>query len=127
MSTMKKFAKYFLITIGSLLLIVVILIFRPVPIVSEEKAIAEQGIVTDVYVLSGGNDIVFRLKDTKRRFYINRGTERGLNPETLKEKLTGQEVVLKYPKYWTPLDWNNSVKHLAKVEFGEEVIFNELR
>ena len=33
----------------------------------------------------------------------------------------------KYPKYWTPLDWNNSVRHISKVEFDEEIIFNELK
>lgn len=32
-----------------------------------------------------------------------------------------------YPKYWTPLDWNNKTIHLSKVEIGTEILFNELK
>lgn len=103
-----------------------ILILRPVPIVTEDKAITESGIVVNIYE-GGVNDVVFQLKDNSRRFYINRGLEAGLTMEGLKEKLIGNEVTLKYPKYWTPLDWNNQVKHISKVEFKDEVIFNEFK
>ena len=62
-----------------------------------------------------------------KRFYINRGVEEGLSVRDLSEKLEGEVVTLKYPKYWTPLDWNNRIKHISKLQFNDEVLFNELK
>lgn len=117
------------ITLVSFILIVsiiAVLIFRPVPIVSESKAISEIGIVKEIYS-NKGNDVIFIMLNTDRKFYINRGLENGLELNNLKEKLIGNSIVIKYPKYWTPLDWNNSIRHISKVEFKNEIIFNELK
>jgi len=103
-----------------------VLIFRPVPIVSESNAISEIGIVREIYS-NKGNDIIFVMENTDRRFYINRGLENGLELNNLKEKLIGNSIVVKYPKYWTPLDWNDKIKHISKVEFNNEILFNELK
>ena len=116
------------ITLVSLILIVsiiAVLIFRPVPIVSESNAISEIGIVKEIYS-NKGNDVIFIMLNTDRKFYINRGLENGLELNNLKEKLIGNSIVMKYPKYWTPLDWNNRIRHISKVVFKNEIIFNEL-
>ena len=123
---MKKIAKIVLISFSLLIFIMAVLIFRPVPIVSEDKAISESGIVKEIYS-NKGNDVIFVMENTERRFYINRGLENGLELNNLKEKLIGNEIVVKYPNYWTPLDWNNSVRHISKVEFKDEILFNELK
>ena len=123
---MKKIAKIILISLSLIMLIIAILIFRPVPIVSENKAISERGIVKEIYS-NKGNDIIFVMENIERRFYINRGLENGLELNNLKEKLIGNPIVVKYPKYWTPIDWNNRVRHISKVEFNEEIVFNELK
>ena len=118
--------KVVFISLGFLFIILCALIFRPVPIVEERKAIAIEGIVVDV--IDGGNsDVFIRLKDDNRRYYVNRGLDAGLNVNDLKNKLVKNKVVLKYPKYWTPLDWNNKIRHISKVEFGNEVLYNELK
>tara|TARA_R100001369_G_C3314535_1_gene167865 strand:+ start:1054 stop:1428 length:375 start_codon:yes stop_codon:yes gene_type:complete len=122
---MNKIAKIILISFSLIILIIAILIFRPVPIVSENKTISESGIVKEIYS-NKGNDIIFVLENIERRFYINRGLENGLELNNLKQKLIGNSIVVKYPKYWTPLDWNNSIKHISKVEFNDEIVFNEL-
>ena len=109
----------------SLLFVAVILIFWPVPIVSEDKAVVVEGVVSNIYE-RGVKDIVFRLKGDNTAYYINRGLEHGLTIEDLKEKLVGNHVMLKYPKYWTPLDWNNKNRHISKLEFNSDVLFNEL-
>ena len=117
------------ITLVSFILIVsiiAVLIFRPVPIVSESKAISEIGIVKEIYS-NKGKDVIFIMLNTDRKFYINRGLENGLELNNLKEKLIGNSIVIKYPKYWTPLDWNNGIRHISKVEFKNEIIFNELK
>ncbi|MFY7743753.1 MAG: hypothetical protein ACOVQR_13970 [Flavobacterium sp.] len=123
---MKKIAKIVLVSFSLLIFILAVLIFRPVPIVSENKAITESGIVKEIYS-NKGNDVIFIMENTERRFYINRGLENGLELNNLKEKLIGNAIVVKYPKYWTPLDWNNSVRHISKVEFKDEILFNELK
>lgn len=123
---MKKIAKIILISFSLIILIIAVLIFRPVPIVTEDKTISENGIVSEIYS-NKGNDVIFVMENTERRFYINRGLENGLELNILKEKLIGNSIVVKYPKYWTPLDWNNSIRHISKVEFNDEIVFNELK
>ena len=118
--------KITLVSFILIVLIIAVLIFRPVPIVSESKAISEIGIVKEIYS-NKGNDVIFVMLNTDRKFYINRGLENGLELNNLKEKLIGNSIVMKYPKYWTPLDWNNSIRHISKVEFKNEIIFNELK
>ncbi|GLR17156.1 hypothetical protein [Portibacter lacus] len=123
---MKKVAKYTLIVFGLLFFIACMFIFRPVPILFEKDAIIKEGIVSKIYE-GQGNDVVFVLENNQQRYYINRGLENGLNLNNLKEKLIGKPIVVKYPKHWTPLDWNSTVKHISKVEFADEVIYNEFR
>lgn len=117
--------KKIIIGFGILVLITAILILRPVPTITEDNAIVKSGIVVDIYD-GGGNDIVFNLKDDERVYYINRGLQLGLELNTLRESLIGNEIVIKYPKYWTPLDWNNQINHISIVEFDNEIVFNEL-
>jgi len=123
---MKKILIELGIGFGILFILSLGFVFKPVPIVYEEQALTEKGIVKSISE-GGTNDVVFILENNNTRFYINRGLENGLDLNHLKEKLIGQEIVFKYPKYWTPLDWNNKIKHLSKVEFGNEIIFNELK
>ena len=123
---MRNIKKITLVSLILIVSIIAVLIFRPVPIVSESKAISEIGIVKEVYS-NKGNDVIFIMLNTDRKFYINRGLENGLELNNLKEKLIGNSIVMKYPKYWTPLDWNNSIRHISKVELKNEIIFNELK
>ncbi len=103
-----------------------VLFLRPVPILPEADNKIYEGFVERIYEV-GEYDVVFVLKDTPSRFYINRGAEHGrLNVEDLKTKLIGNKVTIKYPEYWTPLDWNQESIHLAKLEFNGETIYTEL-
>lgn len=125
LETSRTLTKWLLIILG-ILLICSYFVFRPVPIVSEEKALVTSGIVRDVFS-AGTQDIVFELQNDDRLFYINRGSDRGLDLEQLQELLIGNKVILKYPKYWTPIDWKGEVRHVSKLQFGNQVLFNELQ
>lgn len=83
--------------------------------------------VVEKMKLTSGNDFVFKLKDNPVKYYINRGIESGLNYQDFEKKLMGEVVIFKYPKYWTPLDWNNTIRHISKVEQEGKVFFNELK
>ncbi len=102
-----------------------LLIMRPVPIPGENDCLVVKGTVDHIYE-GGVKDVVFVLNDHKTRYYINRGLEQGLDLEQLRESLLQQEITIKYPEYWTPLDHTNSIRHISKVEFGDNVIFSEL-
>ena len=97
----------------------------PVLIISEDDALSQKGIVSNI-VESGEKDLKIELAGLERSFYINRGLEKGLNIDELRRQILGQEILIKYPKYWTPLDWNNRVRHVAKMEFNGELIYSEL-
>lgn len=121
-----KIIERFILSLGLVFLVIAVAIFRPVPIVQEHKAIPVSGTVR--YIFEGGvHDVVIKLEGDDRRFYINRGLEYGLDLDDLKDRLIGHQVEMKYPKYWTPLDWNNQVRHISKLEFQGEVLFNELK
>jgi hypothetical protein len=83
------------------------------------------GTVSAIYE-SGTRDIAFRLKESKKVFYINRGLSNGLMLDTLRNKLMDRQVVFKYPRYWTPLDPGSSMRHISKVEFEGKTIYSEL-
>jgi len=85
-----------------------------------------EGTVPQIYE-AGIKDVVFILKGNDTHYYINRGLENGLVLNELKDKLIGQKIKIWYPKYWTPLDPKNAIRHLSKLALGQEVIFNELR
>lgn len=125
LATSRRLTKWLLILLG-VLLVFSYFILRPVPIVSEEKALVTSGVVRDVFS-AGTQDIVFELQDDHRLFYINRGSDRGLDIEQLQELLIGNKIILKYPKYWTPIDWKGEVRHVSKLEFGNQILFNELQ
>lgn len=118
-----KSNKTILLSIGALFFLGV-LVLRPVPIVEEHEAITTSGIVEKIAEM-GDQDIFFKLKNDHRRYYINRGLERGLELSELESSLIGNQVTLKYPKYWTPLDWNNNIRHISKLEKDNQVIFTE--
>lgn len=72
----------------------------------------------------GIKDAIFRLRDNKNTFYINRGFE-NFEFEKLKS-LVGKSVVIYYSDGWTPLDpLNNRSKSIEKLEVNNSVFFQE--
>jgi len=121
-----RLSNIFIYTFGALLLGALILCLRPVPIVAEADSLVVKGTVASIGV-GGIEDVIIKLKGDKTVYYINRGYENGLDMKSLREELVGQDITLKYPKYWTPLDMNNRIRHISKLEIGEKIIFNELK
>jgi hypothetical protein len=108
-----------------LFLAVLILIIRPVPHGNIENCINAKGTVTAVYE-AGTNDVVFRLAGLDKEFYVNRGLERGLDLTKLRAELTNKVVVISYPKYWTPLDPQNSIRRVSQLEYDGKIVFTEI-
>lgn len=121
---MRNKTKNWIILIGLALFGLGLSALRPVPIPEEEECIVVKAVVAEIYE-DGDKDIVFRLQDQEKIFYINRGLE-VLIVKDLKTKLIDEEVRIKYPKYWTVLDPTNSVRHISQLEYAGEIIFTEM-
>src|SRR5690348_16877635 len=117
--------KYWIALAALAVVVLAAMIFRPVPIPKETDALTLKGTVADVYD-GGSKDIVFKLKGHDQVFYINRGLERGLNIQALKSTLEDEEIVVRYPDYWTPLDFNQTSIHISKIEHKGKTIFSEM-
>ena len=119
--------KILLIT-GIIAVVFFLIIIRPVPIPSDEKDLLKiEGTVAEIYE-GGVKDANFKLKEFPNKvFYFNRGLENGLDLNNLKSRLLDKEVVLKYPKYWTPLVLFNRTRHASILEFKGEVLYSELK
>ena len=114
------------IILGLLCLFGALALLRPVPSIDEPDALVVQGKVTEIFE-RGGLDIVLRIAGDARTFYIQRGLEKGLDLDQLRQTLVGQEVLLKFPDYWTPLDWNSDNRHVSKLEYDGRVLYTEFR
>jgi len=113
-----------LIGIGLLFGILCILALRPVPILNEEECEVVIGKLENLHE-GPGYDLVIKLAEDSRRFYINRALEQGLELEELKASLLGKEVSLKYPEHWTPLDPFNETIHVSILEFEGKKLYDE--
>ena len=120
---MKK--KYWVFILCVALIGFMVLILRPVPILPEKDCETLKGTVTNVYE-GGAKDVVLTLNGQRKLYYVNRGLERGLDLNTLKRQLINEEVVIKYPDYWTPLNINERSIHISKIEHKGKTVFTEL-
>jgi hypothetical protein len=102
-----------------------ILAMRPVPIPAEEDCLTISGTVTLVSE-SEGKDVRIKLQGVDQIFYVNRGLEAGLNLIQLNNDLLHKHITIKYPRYWTPLDPSNAIRHVSKIEVDGMTIFSEL-
>ena len=113
-------------SISVVVLGLLVLTFKPILPATEKNCLIANGVVADIYE-GGYKDAVLKLKDDERLYYVNRGLLRGLYLLLLKEELINQNVTLKYPRYWTPLDPMGAVKQISKIELGYKIVFNEMK
>ena len=106
------------------MLVLALTLFRPVPSCNMNSCLSFTGTVQNIFE-GGDQDIVIVFYDTERKFYINRGLEKGFTIENLNFQMQNQEVTVYYPRYWTPLDPAGNTKHLTILEFNGRVLFDE--
>jgi hypothetical protein len=124
MGTLATYRRTVLFLLVAGLLSLALFLFRPLP----KATLLNCGRITGqlVQIQEGGSkDIVFKLKDHNDTYYINRGLESGLTLEEMK-KLEGKEIGLYFVAHWTPFDAMHQVRHIAKVEVGDRIVYNEI-
>jgi len=116
---------YWILIGGATLFVLGIMIFRPVPILPEKDLVVLKGRVTGVYE-GGVKDVNLKLEGRSETFYVNRGLERGLNLQELKDQLINQDIIIKYPDQWSLLNSNKTSVHISKIEHLGMTIFTEV-
>ena len=111
---------FFGLSITLIILYAVFLIFIIGPVDnSRENSVQIKDVVKNVWE-DGAKDAAFALQEHGHGFYINRGLERGLSLNVLREELLGKEVSLWYARAW-PL----SGRHITRLEYDGRLIHNE--
>lgn len=107
-----------------IVIVFIILALRPID-TSKENSVVVIGTVTSVYE-GGAKDLVFKLKDNKTTYYINRGLENGFSLQQAKNDFIGKKIVLNYAKSWTPLaPLGTSCKHITYLTIEGKVKYTE--
>jgi hypothetical protein len=118
--------KFILISFSCLLVFFLLVGFSILPSPNPQNCVKVSAEVSKVFEGGGENDIVIFLKDDPNYYYINRGLERGLELEQLKEQISNNTVTLIYIKHWSPLNPMNRTRHIAKLMSRETILYSEL-
>lgn len=107
-------------SIFALVIIILGIIFRTPP-VSPDKTIRALGIIEEVLETKQKN-IVFKLKDDDRLYYIKKDLKKDLTFGELKKRLAGKSVEIYYVNHWTLVD-PLRVKHVTKVDLNKMTLY----
>lgn len=125
-----KWSKAFLLTgFASSMLVLAFLMFRPVPIPSTKDQLHfVEGTLVKIDSATTA-DLIIALQEHPQQFYINRGMELTSGKWMFhhRKELIREKVLIGFPNYWTPLNPNNSVRHLSYVQWGDSVLFSEIQ
>lgn len=112
--------------IGLLVGGVLLLSSMKVPSPTDSNTISVEGKVENIYE-GGVKDVVFKLENDDRVFYINRGLENGLDLSELKDKYIGKKLTLTYINHKYLFDIFVSNSHLAEVKSDRTTIYSEFK
>ena len=98
------------------------LIFTPLPSSSPENTQIATGTIEQV-LETRSKDVVFKLKDDDRFYFIEEDLEKGLSFPQLQQELSGKSVEIYYVKHWTPID-PLRVRHVTKVDLNKMTVYS---
>ncbi len=114
----------FAVAIGIIALVLVL--FMPAEI-SRDNSTQLSGIVSRVDI-GGQKDIVLVIEGIRGIHFIDKGVKRGINIDSLKNKIVKKEVTLHYskPGLWSKLSPMTDTRRITELSLGSEVIFSDL-
>lgn len=104
------------------LMITLGLAFRPLPSSSPENTLVFIGTIEQV-MQTRTNNVVFKLKDDDRFYYMEEHLGKGHSLPELQEELSGKSVEIHYIKHWTPVD-PLRVMHVTKVDLNKMTLYS---
>ena len=105
-----------------LLMITLGAIFRTTPNTPKENTLRTLGTIEQVMETHNKN-VVFKLKDDDRLYYIEEDLGKDLTFRELQRELSGKSVEIYYVKRWTPID-PLRVKHVTKVDLNKMTLYS---
>jgi hypothetical protein len=106
-----------------LLVVTLGLVFRPLPAASPDNTLRTYGTIEEV-METGSKDVVFKLKDDDRFYFVREDLENGLSFNELQRELSGKSVEIYYVKHWTPID-PLRVHHVTKVDLNKMTLYSK--
>ena len=126
--------KTFKISAGIIFVFIIFLfgfVFTPIGIVTLANSVKISGEVKEIYE-SSSHDISFSIKGDSNFYYINRGSENGLNAVALNDSLQNKAITLFYAgnkrllSKWALRDPNRDVRHITRIEYKGQIIYDEI-
>ena len=108
-------------------IVFIVLVLRPIYNVTLEDSIKVSGEVSMIFENGKSYDISFRLKGDSNFYYINRGAQNGLDALALNDSLQNKKITLYYADHWTPLDPKGRVRHITRVLYNEQLLYDEIK
>jgi len=118
--------KFVISLVGLMIGGVLLLSSMKVPSPTKRNTVSVEGTIEKIYE-GGVRDVVFKLEDDDRLFYINRGLENGLDLSELKDKYIGKKLTLTYINHKYLFDIFVSNSHLAEVKTNDTTIYSEFK
>lgn len=75
-----------------------------------------------------GGDITFHMaNDGNKSYYINRGTENGLDVKELEKDLIGKDIIIYYHRHsWNIINYRDQVRHICELRTNDKVYYTEI-
>ncbi|NND06531.1 MAG: hypothetical protein HKN87_09130 [Saprospiraceae bacterium] len=121
---MKKFKFYMIIGFFALLWLFTLGI-NPIAKSTLEESDLVTGVLISIEERGGPGDVFIRIKDSSKNYYINRGTERGINVIQTNADALDKVVDIYYARHWSLLDPFDGNKHVTKLVCGGQVLYNK--
>ncbi len=86
---------------------------------NKDNSVEVNGIVDDLYE-GGVKDLVFKLKNDSKIYYINRALENGFDLEDTKSDLLGKEITIWYAK-----SRSNRSYHMTQFKHQDSIYYTE--
>lgn len=89
------------------------------------KEYSVEGKIKDIYI-GGVNDIILILENDSKRYYINRGLEKGLTKELLINQLGSRIIqITTKSEGLNLLDLDDSLKEVKKIAINDSIYYTE--
>jgi hypothetical protein len=86
----------------------------------------KEGIVSSIFN-NGNYDIGIGIEGDKTLYYINRGTEQGLDIDSLRQHYLNKRLKVYYVNVFTILDPRGRLRHVNQLRIGDCLFYTELK
>lgn len=97
------------------------IVFGPLRSISANSQLRTLGTIEEV-LETRSKEVVFKLKDDDRLYYIQKNLKKELSLRDLQKELPGKSVEVYYVKRWTPVD-PLRVNHITKVDLNNMTLY----